>query len=299
MHAPADSSYELDAETLARIRRLHIRIGAQVTEIVAGEYRSTFRGSGIEFEEVRPYQPGDDVRSIDWNVTARHNAPYVKLYREERELTVLLVVDLSASMAFGSRSRLKRELMAEAGAALAFAAVRNRDNVGVVGFEEEVELYIPPRKGSGHVWRIVRALLAAPSGRGTNLAGALEFVGHVQRRRAAVFVLSDFRGRDWQRSMGLLASRHDTTALVLSDPREQRWNAAGLLRVRDPETGLEGFVDSSSKEATWRFEQLAAQQAAQRDQDLDRCGVGRVNLEPGDNVVETLLEWFRRRELRR
>jgi len=290
---------ELDAETLQRIRMLHLRMGAQVTELVAGEYRSAYRGTGIEFEEVRPYQPGDDVRSIDWNVTARTGHPFVKLFREERELTVFLVVDLSASMQFGSLRRMKREAAAELAAALSFAAVRNRDKVGMLGFSQGIDLHVPPRKGNGHVWQILRSVLGAQPGPGSALAEALERTAQVQRRRAAVFVISDFLADGWERPLRLLASRHDLCAIVLEDPREFTWVDAGRVRLKDAETGATAEVDTADAAVRRRFEADARASRERRDQLLSRSGVDRLIIRPGDSTVDALMRFFRWREARR
>lgn len=235
------------AEVIRRIRRVEIRTRRLVNETLAGEYHSIFKGQGMEFSEVREYQPGDDVRTIDWNVTARMGSPFVKKYVEERELTVYILVDASASGLFGSFGRRKQELAAELGALLAFSALSNHDKVGLILFTDKVEKHIPPGKGKGHVLRIIREVLYfEPAGTGTDLAAALDFLGRVTTKRSVVFLLSDFFDAGWEKTLSIVNRRHDVVALAVRDGLELDLPEAGLLTVRDLETGTEAVVDTSS-----------------------------------------------------
>lgn len=240
----------LTPEELRQIRRLHLQAGRAVSSPFAGEYRSAFKGRGMEFEEVRPYVPGDDVRHIDWNVTARAGEPFVKEFREERELNLLLVVDVSGSVHFGGGGQDgetdKRRQLARVAGALAFAATRNNDKVGLITFSDRIERAVPPRKSRGHAWSVIRALFEdRPQGRGTDLSLALERAGRMLRRRAVVCVLSDFLGpRDFDRELRVLCWRHRVHAFLVHDPLEARPPDIGLLRVRDAETGEERLVDT-------------------------------------------------------
>jgi uncharacterized protein (DUF58 family) len=242
-------------ELLAQVRRLTIRSRRAVEEVFSGAYRSAFRGQGLEFSEVREYVPGDDIRSIDWNVTARTGRPFVKRHEEERELTVVIALDCSASLAFGSRARTKRETAAEAGALLALAASRNRDRVGLLLFTDRVELYLPPSKSRARALRVVRELVAfEPRGTGTDLRLGLSFLGRVLRRRAVIFFLSDWIGEPFERELALLARRHEVVTLEVSDPLERELPSSGLLAVRDLEHGGGRLIDlgAGSARAQWR-----------------------------------------------
>jgi uncharacterized protein (DUF58 family) len=236
----------LDRETFAKIRRIQIRTRAILESGIGGAYHAVFKGRGMEFAEVREYQPGDDVRTVDWNVTARMGSLHVKKFVEERDLTLLLAVDVSGSQSFGSSFLLKRDYAAELAAVLAFSAVMNHDRVGAVLFSDRIEGYVPPARGRDHALRIVRDLLAVePKGKGTDLAGALQFAGRVMKRRGIVAVLSDFQDKNYEKRLGALRRRHDVIALQLTDPREGQFPDVGLVALLDPETGERIVVDSS------------------------------------------------------
>ena len=236
----------LDRETFAKIRRIQIRTRAILESGIGGAYHAVFKGRGMEFAEVREYQPGDDVRTIDWNVTARMGSLHIKKFVEERDLTLLLAVDVSGSQGFGSSFLLKRDYAAELAAVLAFSAVMNHDRVGAVLFSDRIEGYVPPARGRDHALRIVRDLLAVePKGKGTDLAGALQFAGRVMKRRGIVAVLSDFQDHGYEKRLGALRRRHDVIALQLTDPREGEFPDVGLVALLDPETGERIVVDSS------------------------------------------------------
>ena len=241
----------LTPEELKQIRRLHVQLGRRVDSPLSGEYRSAFRGQGMEFEEVRPYMPGDDVRHIDWNVTARMNAPFIKEFREERELTLMLVIDVSGSMMFGGGGldgrTDKRLQVARLAGALAFAAIRNRDRVGLLSFSDGVERYLPPRKSRGHAWAVIQAAFEEVGGKETALSVALERLSRTQRRRAVICVLSDFIAPDgYQRQLGLLARKHNLNCLMLADPLEEALPRVGLISLQDAETGRRRLVDAAS-----------------------------------------------------
>ncbi len=281
----------LTPEELRQIRRLHVQAGRRVDSLLAGDYRAAVRGSGMEFEEVRPYVPGDDVRRIDWNVTARASQPYLKEFREERELTLLLVLDVSASTRFGSGGRDgrtdKRLQLARLAGGLAYAALRSHDRVGLLTFSDRVERYVPPRKSRGHAWSVIRAAFEHEHvGAGTDLAGALATASRVLRRRAAVMVLSDFHADSpWSSALTMLAARHRVHALMVHDPREERFPDVGLVVVRDPETGGEAVLDTRSLAARVSVEERLAS--------LRRCGARASVVSTEDDAFVVLQRHFR------
>jgi len=291
----------LTAETLQKIRRIDLRTRRLVDESFAGAYHAVFKGRGMEFDTVRPYEPGDDVRDIDWNVTARAGTPFVKRYVEERELTVMLALDISASTFFGTQSRQKRDTAVELGAVLAYAAIRNQDRVGLLLFSDRVERYVAPRKGRNHVLRLIRDLLAAqPTGKGTDLGLGLRTVNHLLKRRAIVFLMSDFLvpGESYVRDLRLTARRHDLIGVVLSDPLEAVWPNAGLVALRDSERGETAWGDTASP--AWRaaFRQQAEAFQAARDAALSQAQVDRIHAPTnGDNVL-ALTRFFQGRARR-
>lgn len=291
-----DAGLSIPPELLRKIRRIEIRSRRLVNSLFLGEYHAVFRGRGIEFSEVREYQPGDDVRSIDWNVTARMGGAYVKKYVEERELTVMLVVDVSASDAFGSGGQTKREVAAEVGALLAFSAIRNNDKVGLIAFSDRIERYVPPKKGPRHVLRVVRELLyLRPVGDGTSIAGAGEFLRRVLRRRSVVFLLSDFQDRDYEARLRVLARRHDLTAIILSDPRERELPPVGIVELEDAETGAHVLVDTSDRRVRAQYAARAAALRDERRRTLASLSIDQIDLETGVSYVEPLIAYFRRR----
>lgn len=297
---PPARSAAIPPEMLARIRRIEIRARRLVANIFLGEYHSVFRGRGIEFSEVRQYEPGDDVRAIDWNVTARMGTPYIKKYIEERELTVLLAVDLSASSSFTTATLTKRELAAEVAATLAFAAVANNDRVGLLTFTDRVERYIPPGKNRRHVLRIVRELLyAEPQGRGTDIAAAIRYLGRVSKRRAIVFVISDFFDQGYERQLRAAAARHEVIAITLNDRREYELPDVGLLELQDAETGARLLVDTSDAGTRADYGRRAAERRIRRRRALAAAGVEEIALDTARSYVEPLLRAFRSRQQRR
>jgi uncharacterized protein (DUF58 family) len=284
-------------EVMREVRRIEITTRHLVRDIVAGEYSSAFRGRGVEFSEVREYQPGDDIRTIDWNVTARLGSAYVKRYLEERELTVLFLVDASASGRFGTRVRTKRALAVELCAVLALAAARNNDRVGAAWATDSVERFVPPRRGRRHVLRILNDLLTfEPAGAATNLTAALDFSASVLRRRSVVFLVSDFLTHGYQSALERVAGRHDVIALQIYDPRERDLPDLGLISFLEPETGLRRLVDTSRRETREQFRKRAEAFDLSLQQDIRRCGAELVRLETGKSYAEPLIALFRRRE---
>ena len=296
----------LTRELMEEVRRLQIRTRRRVDDLFAGEYHSAFLGRGIEFAEVREYAPGDDVRAIDWNVTARAGKPFIKRYIEERQLTVMLCVDTSASGLFGTVSRTKGRLIAEAGAAIAYTALRNNDRVGMMRFSDEVDLYLPPRKGPRHLLRLLRELLGAePTGAGTAFPEALETLGSVMHQRAILFLASDFlpppgaSAGDIERPLAVLGRRHDVIALRVADPRERSLPNLGLVELEDPETGKRVLMDTSSRRLRRMHEEIAAGRREESDRVLRRAGVDVIDLTTARPFGVELERYFRLRQRRR
>ncbi|SHJ52609.1 Protein of unknown function DUF58 [Desulfatibacillum alkenivorans DSM 16219] len=294
----------LPKELIGKIQKFHFRTRFLANDLFAGQYVSAFKGKGMEFAEVREYVPGDDVRDIDWNVTARMGHPYVKVFSEERELTVLLLLDLSASNLFGTSKRFKRELAAEVAGLLAFTAVRTNDKVGAILFSDKVERFIPPKKGAGHVWGLIRDIFShEPQSAATNLSAPLDHLNKLVRRHAVVFLISDFMVPEFdhktQTSMYLASRKHDLTAIRIQDPAERILPNVGLVWMRDPETGQALAVDTSNKGVRRRWEEDVARRDAELKTLLTKSGVDRVELSTGGSVVQPLTEYFRRREARK
>jgi uncharacterized protein (DUF58 family) len=289
----------LTREQLKAVRKIQIRTSHLVSDVFAGQYQSVFKGRGMEFAEVRLYQPGDEVRTIDWNVTARTGVPHVKRYAEERELTVMLLVDASASTYFGSVRQLKSTLAAELGALFAFSAITNNDKVGLVIFSDRIELALRPRKGKRHVLRVIRELLSLrPVGRGTDIPAALEHLERVTKRRCVVFILSDFLESDCRRALRIAARRHDVIAVVLEDPREVSLPAVGLVELEDAESGGRYVVDTGDARLRERFAARAVAARAARDRELRAADVDSIVVDTARPYTEALLRFFRMRERR-
>ncbi len=287
-------------EILKKVRQIEIRTRHLVTESLAGQYHSVFKGRGMDFEEVREYLPGDEVRSIDWNVTARTGRPFVKKFTEERELTILLLVDVSASGNFGSTPQSKRELSAELASVLAFSAIRNSDKVGLILFTDQVEYYIPPKKGRRHVLRVIREVLFhEPKHRGTNITQALDFANKVITRRAVAFLISDFQASGYHRALQLTGKRHDLVAIEIVDPRERQLHAVGLLTIEDAETGEQLELDTSRPDVQARFQETAEKRLAAVRQGLRSTGVDVLELSTEKPYLPALLQFFATRKKRR
>jgi uncharacterized protein (DUF58 family) len=286
-------------EILRQVKLLELRTRGLVNSLFTGEYRSVFKGQGMEFSEVREYQPGDEVRSIDWNVTARMRKPYVKRYIEERELTVMLAVDLSGSERFGTRARFKSELASELAAVLAMSAIRNNDRVGAVLFTDRIEHVVPPRKCRRHALRLMRDLLVfEPEGKGTDIPGALEYTGKMLSHKSIVFVVSDFQSAELEQPLKLLAQRHDVVAVTVDDPSEQELPDIGLARFVDPETGQVLDIDTSDTGVRARFAETVAKELASRRHLLRRLAIDEIPIRTDGGVVDPLIKFFRARETR-
>ena len=287
------------AEILKRIRALEIKTRGLVETVLAGEYHSVFKGRGMNFDEVREYQPGDEIRTIDWNVTARLGTAFVKKFTEERELTVVLVVDVSASGIFGSVSQSKRELAAEVACALAFSAIRNNDKVGLLLFSDRVELFIPPKKGRSHALRIIREILFfEPRGRGTEPALALDYLNRVVTRRAVVFFISDFQAGDFSRELAVSGRRHDFVAVHIEDERETSLPNVGIVALEDSETGEQIEVNTADRNVRERFAALAATRREELGRLLRRNNIDSVSLRTGADYLPALRGFFKARERR-
>lgn len=283
-------------ELLKKVRKIEIKTRRLSNHIFGGEYHSTFKGRGMTFSEVRQYQYGDDVRAIDWNVTARYQEPYVKVFEEERELTLMLLVDVSGSTNFGTQQQLKRTTLTEIAATLAFSALQNNDKVGLLLFSNEVELFISPKKGKSHVLRIIRELLEQkPKSAKTDISGALEFMSRVLKKRAIVFMLSDFLDKDYTKSVQLAARKHDLTGIRLYDPMEEKLPAAGLLFMRDAETNMQKWINTSSKSVRTAYALSHRKTADYFSTNFSRYGAGALSCGSNESYVKKLLTYFKSR----
>jgi len=286
-------------EVLRQVKLLELQTRGLVNSLFTGEYRSVFKGQGMEFAEVREYQAGDEVRSIDWNVTARMGRPFVKRYIEERELTVMLAVDLSGSERFGTRGRFKSELASELAAVLAMSAIRNNDRVGAVLFTDRIEHVVPPRKGRRHALRLMRDLLVwEPEGTKTDLPAALEFTGKMVAHKSIIFDVSDFQAPDLEHPLKLLAQRHDVIAVTVDDPSERTLPDIGLARFIDPETGDTIDIDTSDAEVRRRFGEAVEEEINIRRRLLRRLAIDEIPVHTDGSIVEPLIRFFRARETR-
>ena len=285
---------------LKKVRKIEIKTKGLSNHIFAGEYQTAFKGKGMAFSEVREYQPGDDVRSIDWNVTARYNAPFVKVFEEEREMTVMLLIDVSASGNFGTQEQFKRELATEISAILAFSAIKNNDKVGVIFFTDKVEQFIPPKKGKSHILRIIREVLAfQPTGKGTNIAVALEYFNSVIKKRSICFILSDFMSKEFDRPLKIASKKHDLVALRIHDTREDTLPNVGLVPMQDTETEKMIFVDTSSKKVRDNFAKNRLQVTEKLRKLFPASGVDLIDITTGTDYVKPLINFFKTRGSRR
>lgn len=290
----------LPRDIIKKIRRIEIRTTHIVDELLTGQWNSAFKGRGIEFEEVRPYEFGDDVRAIDWNVTARMGRPFIKLFREEREMAVMLLVDMSASQSLGTHWQTKRELVTELSATLAFSAIKGNDKVGLTLFTDEIEKHLPPRKGTRHVLRIIRELLYCdPMGQGTSLRKALEHLNRTSARRTVVFLVSDFQDSGYERALKIARRKHDIIPLVVADQREFTMPQVGLVRLRDSETGQTIVLDTFSRANRRAYEEHARRQTERREALFRSLRLDPVHIYTGEDFVDPLKRFFHRRELHR
>ena len=288
-------------ELAKKIRYIQIYTSKAVNDVLAGEYHSVFKGQGMEFEEVREYQPGDDIRHIDWKVTARMGLPFVKLHREERELTVMLLVDVSSSGSFGSGTKLKNEVAAEIAALLAYTAIKSNDRVGLIIFSDRIEHFIPPKKGRSHVWRVIRDILTFRTPRRrTDLKQALEYMSKILPRRVVAFVISDFMDEGYEDLIRLSAKRHDVTAVVVGDRRESELPGIGLLELEDAESGETILVDTSDRNVTEGLRLLRGEDRDRQSRLFRSAGAGEVEVRADDpHYVDSLIRYFHLRERRR
>ena len=289
----------LPKEVIKKIRRIEIRTKKLVNELFSGEYHSTFKGQGMEFEEVRQYEPGDDIRLIDWNVTARMGLPYIKKFREERELSVVLLIDVSSSGQFGTRDRFKNETAAELGALLAFSAIKNNDKVGLIIFTDQIEIFVPPKKGRAHVLRIIREILYfKPQGKGTDIAAALEYFNKVIRRKSVVFLVSDFLSEGFTKPLQIANNKHDIIAIKVSDPRETTFDDVGLIELEDAETGEVLIIDTGSKEFRKEFAAQAEEDVTGLRKGFRSINLDFINIRTDQSYISPLIKFFKMREKR-
>lgn len=285
---------------LKKVRQIEIRTRHLVNDVLSGEYHSVFKGRGMEFAEVREYEPGDDIRTIDWNVTARMGRPYIKRFTEERELTVILVVDVSASSNFGTFEQMKGEIIAELCAVLAFAAIKNNDRVGLLIFTDQIEKFIPPKKGRSHILRVIRELLyTQPEQPGTDITQALEYLNKVITRRSIVFMVSDFLTSDYMTPLRIANKRHDMVAITITDPREIRLPPVGLIELEDVETGEEVLIDTNDKAWLQAYQKMNIQRREERDRQFRLMGVDAVHISTDRPYIDPLIQFFRMRERKR
>jgi len=284
------------SELLKKVRQIEIKTKGLSNHIFAGEYHTAFKGKGMAFSEVRKYHPGDDVRSIDWNVTARYNSPFVKVFEEEREMTVMLLIDISGSGNFGTNKQLKRELATEIAALIAFSAIKNNDKVGIILFSDQIEKFIPAKKGKTHILRIIREVLAYEAkNKGTNISNALEYFSDVIKRRSICFIISDFISTPFNIPLKIASKKHDVVALKLSDKRERKIPNIGLLPIKDNETETIMFIDTSKTKIREDFMRNQEKKDEEIKKNLNSNGVDMINFNTGDDYVKPLINFFKSR----
>lgn len=283
-------------ELLKKVRKIEVKTRRLSDHIFSGEYNTTFKGKGMTFSEVRQYQFGDDVRAIDWNVTARYNEPYIKVFEEERELTMMLLVDVSGSNDFGTKSQFKRDTAIEIAATLAFSATQNNDKIGLILFSDQIELYVPPKKGKSHVLRIIRELIEfQPKNQSTNISEALKFLSNVQKKKAIVFVISDFVADHYEQTLKIAGKKHDITGIRIYDHREETLPSLGLVNMLDAETGQVKLIDTNAKNTRLAYEKFFYDKAKYFQEVFRKCGSGTVSTRADENYVTKLLGYFKAR----
>lgn len=284
-------------ELLKKVRKIEIKTRRLSDHIFSGEYHTSFKGRGMTFSEVRQYQYGDDVRNIDWNVTARYNEPYVKVFEEERELTMMLMVDISGSESFGTKNQLKSEIVTEIAATLAFSATQNNDKIGLILFSDQIELYIPPKKGKPHVLRIIRELIEfSPKSNQTNISQALQFLSATQKKKAIVFMISDFiADDDYEKNLKIASKKHDITGIRVYDIREEKMIDVGLVAMQDAETGQTQWVNTGSANVRLQYEKYYKEKTVYFKEIFSKCGSGTVNARVDESYVTKLLGYFKSR----
>lgn len=284
-------------DLLKKVRKIEIKTRRLSDHIFSGEYHTSFKGRGMTFSEVRQYQYGDDVRAIDWNVTARYNEPYVKVFEEERELTMMLMVDISGSESFGTKNQLKSEIVTEIAATLSFSATQNNDKIGLILFSDQIELYIPPKKGKSHVLRIIRELIEfEPKSKQTNIGQALQFLSATQKKKAIVFMISDFiTDDDYEKTLKIASKKHDITGIRVFDFREEQMPNIGLVAMQDAETGATQWVNTASKNVRLQYEKYYKDKVGYFKDVFSKCGAGTVNTRVDESYVTKLLGYFKSR----
>ncbi|RJP74199.1 MAG: DUF58 domain-containing protein [Ignavibacteriales bacterium] len=289
----------LTKELLKQVRQIEIKTKGVVNQVFSGEYHSVFKGRGMEFSEVREYQFGDDIRNIDWNVTARFGHPFIKIFEEERELTVMLLVDLSGSLVFGSIEKTKQQIAAELSAILAFSAMKNNDKVGLILFTDRIERFVPPRKGRTHVLRIIREVLSfEPEGKGTNIKAALEYMNNAIKKRSIVFLISDFMDNGYERILRTVGRKHDFIGVVLTDEKENLIPKVGLIKLQDAETGQERYIDTSDEAFQKWFVKNRLENYEKRRSLFIKSRLDSINIQTNQSYIKPLIEFFRLRERR-
>ncbi len=287
----------LSPELLQRIKNIQVKTNYMVNDIMAGEYVSAFKGRGMEFSEVREYQPGDDVRLIDWNVTARMNQPFIKEFIEERELTLMLLVDVSSSGSFGSEQKMKNEIAAEVASTLAFAAIKNNDKIGLIIFSDKIEHHIPPKKGKGHIWNIIRTILSfQPEGKGTNLSLPLEYLLKIQKKKATTFLISDFQAENYESQLKLARQRFDIIAINIIDPREETLPNVGLVYLEDSETGKTLLVDTNDHEMIKKHKTLCLKKRQEQKTFFSSIGIDTIEIHTNKSLTDPIIKYFKYRE---
>ncbi|MFA7677502.1 MAG: DUF58 domain-containing protein [Candidatus Omnitrophota bacterium] len=287
-------------EILKNIRRIQITTSRMVTDVFAGQYHSIFKGRGMEFDEVREYQPGDEIRSIDWNVTARTGRPFIKKFVEERELTVMILLDMSQSSCFGTIGKLKSQLAAEICSVLAFSAIKNNDKIGFIAFTDKIEKFVPPHKGLRHVLRVIReALYFQPQGKKTDIPRALEYLNRVTNHKTVTFIISDFYASNFKKALAICNKRHDTIAVTITDPKEINLPDVGMIKLDDPETGKSFLIDSSDTGLRKKFNKNSIEKFSQREKIFRSVNVDHLSIRTNEPYNKALFNFFKLRSMRR
>jgi uncharacterized protein (DUF58 family) len=295
-----ETENQLPSDLLKKVRAIQIKTSHLVNDLMIGEYVSAFKGRGMEFSEVREYQPGDDVRLIDWNVTARMDQPFIKEFKEERELTQMLLVDVSSSGDFGSTGKSKNEIAAEIASILAFSAIRNNDKVGLIVFSDKIEHTIPPKKGKAHIWNIIRTILNfSPEGRKTRLDLPLEYLLHIQKRKSVAFLISDFQAKNYEKTLKLARQKHDIIAISIIDPREQILPDVGLVALKDAESGETLIVDTHDADMANKLESHIIAEQNERKRFFNSIGIDIINIHTDQPLIEPIIRYFKLREKKR
>ena len=284
------------SDLLKKVRKIELKTRGLSNHIFAGEYHTAFKGRGMAFSEVREYQPGDDIRTIDWNVTARFNTPFIKVFEEERELTVMLIIDVSGSKNFGTQKQMKQELVTELSAVLAFSAIQNNDKIGVIFFSDKVEKFIPPKKGKSHILRIIRELIAfEPENKGTDIGEALRYFNNVIKKRAVCFVISDFMGDNFEAPLKIANKKHDVVTISINDKREEELPDIGLIQMKDAETGEVKWIDTGNKSIRQNYKKNYLRNKEEVNQLFKNSGVDSIQLRTDMDYVKPLIQFFKRR----